>query len=286
MVDKLQQKADPVGPLAPIGIPPFPSVAVRALQLASSEDASMREISKLLGLDSAFSTEILRIANSSLYAVRTEIDDIFRAAAFLGLERVKAVILTVAMRRYLDGSPSARWLLSYWRHSLACALIAQELTPAIGRDKDIAYTAALIHDIGRLAIAVAYPEEYSDFVESPQNSVTEGLQQERMLFGIDHCEAGRSLASWWNLPGNLISATADHHDLTSEIDSPILRTVQTACLLASTLGFGVRGTVQRKKYQDVIIELRELGQSCLPENPEQLIAQISSKMAIFEPESA
>jgi len=108
-------------PSAVTNLPPFPTVAMKIMQLLSTEDTSMRELAGLITADPAFSTEILILANSPLFAFRTEIKSILQATALLGLQRVKALALTVGIKGYLADSLKIPVLRACWQHSLACA---------------------------------------------------------------------------------------------------------------------------------------------------------------------
>ncbi|HEY6290612.1 MAG TPA: HDOD domain-containing protein [Terriglobia bacterium] len=117
-------------PWALINLPPFPGVAARILQLLSKDDAGMKDLAALIRTDIAFSSEILTLANSALFAFRTEINSILQATVLLGLGRVKAIALTVGMRSYVTDSLKLPALLACWRHSLACAVLCEEMAPA------------------------------------------------------------------------------------------------------------------------------------------------------------
>ncbi len=86
------------------------------------------------------------------------------------------------------GNPLIRNL---WRHNLACAAIAEQLATAGFMDKDTAYTAGVLHDIGRLALAVIRPAEYAALLRRHKGSGASILKEEAELFGTDHCQAGR-----------------------------------------------------------------------------------------------
>jgi len=77
------------------------------------------------------------------------------AMALLGLDRIKSLAVTVAMRGFL-GKPNPL-IYQCWQHSVACALVCQELSPIFGLSGDRAYTAGLMHDIGRLGLLKTYP---------------------------------------------------------------------------------------------------------------------------------
>ncbi len=115
-------------PLAPIGVPPFPAVALKALKIVADDRSQFNELNELLRTDAALSSEILRIANSALYGIPEIFESLSRATVYLGLERIRNVILTVSMRNYFGESAGAVWVERCWRYNLVCALIAEELT--------------------------------------------------------------------------------------------------------------------------------------------------------------
>jgi len=261
-------------------LPPFPVVAIKALQLVSNEKAPLRELGELIGTDAALSGEILRIANSALYGLRTEVESALTAMVLLGLDRVKSVVVTSALRHYIGRSLGAPWMRICWRHSLATALLAKELAKASQTSEDIAYTAGILHDVGRLALAMAYPTRYSEFIMNPEPTSLEILEAERELFGIDHCEAGETLMSRWNIPKNLVLVASEHHDLPRGNDPGVLTIVRHGCRLADVLGFEVVRGARRPTYEDVLAEMPAT--SRLPRDQQDLAFLIASKINSIE----
>ena len=78
-------------------------------------------------------------------------------------------------------------------------------------DKDTAYTAGILHDIGRMALAVIQPKGYAALLEKHRGAAASMLAAERELFGWDHCEIGRQLIGDWKLPQSFEAVVADHH---------------------------------------------------------------------------
>jgi HD-like signal output (HDOD) protein len=187
-------------PWAHLRIPPFPQIAVRILQLTNNEDVSMRQLGTLISSETAFSNEVLTIANSALYAGHFPITSVLQAIAVLGTNNLRGICLTVGVRAYLGESVNHQSMRAIWRHSLACALVADQLAKAGSLDQEAAYTAGILHDIGRLALAVISPKEYAALLETHKGSPVSALQAEHNLFGFDHCEAGRHLIADWRLP--------------------------------------------------------------------------------------
>ena len=217
-------------------LPVFRPVTVRLLSLLSSEDADITQVTDLLNSDPAFSAEILTLANSSLYARHNHIDTVHRAVVALGIERTRSLAVTVALHGMVRGIKSKGAGQDCWRHSRATAIAARFLAPFYRVQAEQAYTAGLMHDIGRLGMLSAYPE-YPVLLSSATGSTQDLLDREKSTFLTDHCEAGLILTRIWGLPAEFSDTASQHHaPLTGEIGD---RTdlVRLACLFAQALGF-------------------------------------------------
>ena len=269
-------------PWALINLPPFPAVALRLLRLIDEDEVGIQKLTNLIRADIALSTEILTIANSALFAFRSEITSILQATVLLGLQRVKALAVTVGMKVYLTDSMKIPALLACWRHSLASALLAEELAIGNFLDKDSVYTAGLIHDIGRLALAVIQPAQYAHFLTSTEACPCDVLKQERELFGVDHCQAGRWLVEAWKLPGAFADVTAQHHSEPKTGESSTVTLVRHACRLADTLGFAAVRSLETWSYEELLERLSARERRQLPLDQEALALKIATKINAME----
>src|ERR1700704_4548692 len=133
-------------------LPPFPSVALRAMNVLSGTGSSLSELCSLVRCDPVFAGEILRLANSPLVAFSKEITSVLQASMLLGFRRLRRLIMTVGLRSYMDKS-FTRAVQACWRHSVATAMVAERIARWNSIDRDFAYTAGILHDIGRVALA-------------------------------------------------------------------------------------------------------------------------------------
>ncbi|HEY2013722.1 MAG TPA: HDOD domain-containing protein [Bryobacteraceae bacterium] len=217
-------------------LPVFRPVSAQLLSALANDDADIARVTQLLNSDPAFSAEILTVANSSLYARQSRIDRVQRAVMVLGIERTRALAVTVALHGMVRGIKSKGSGQDCWRHSRATAIAAQYLAPFYRIHPEQAYTAGLMHDVGRLGMLSAYPE-YPTLLASAVGSAQDLLEKEQESFSVDHCEAGLWLTKLWGLPEEFWEATARHHTpVTGEIGN---RTdlVRLACVFAETLGY-------------------------------------------------
>jgi HD-like signal output (HDOD) protein len=242
------QGVDAAGTPAPVTVrlrrrncelPPIPAVASRLLTLLAKEHVGLAEVSATIAVDPAVATEVLRSANSAYYGIRGEVTELQHAATLLGLDRIRALAATIGLRRYLGATLKAPAVRRSWRHNLACALTAEQLAKRCGGHRGDAYTAGLLHDLGRLALIVAHPMAYPSFLDTTRATGRQLLAEERELFTMDHCEAGRWLAEQLLLPRAFQDVAEHHHDPAAVGPTGLLVRVGVACRLADHLGHWV-----------------------------------------------
>jgi HD-like signal output (HDOD) protein len=225
-------------------IPAFPPIVLRLLDLLARDDVEIRELVALISSDPAFSAQILRVANSPIFGFRARIDSLQSALVVLGLRRVRSLCMTVATSNHMKAALRIEELSRCWRHMLACALLTEELARSCHAFEERAYTAGLLHDVGRLGLLLAYPAEYAGLLRNSGRNVLELLDCEREELGMDHCEAGRLLAVEWSLPEDFQIIAARHHDPQNNSEVDLLTLVHLGCKLADSLGFWVVEPIQ------------------------------------------
>jgi putative nucleotidyltransferase with HDIG domain len=218
----------------------------------------------------------LRTANSALFGLLSKVETVKHAVVVMGVDRVRTLTLTVALGSYLRAALRIEVLRRCWRHSLACALLSEELAALCSLPADRAFTAGLLHDVGRLGLLVAYPIQYANVLLVSEENGFDLLQTERDLFDIDHCEAGRWLMKKWKLPPEFWEVAAHHHHdlLTTRFD--LLEVVSLACRLADSLGFEVVKPKQAWTLDQVRATLPEPARIRCNLEPDALRARVSS----------
>jgi putative nucleotidyltransferase with HDIG domain len=266
--------------LALESLPPFPRVALKAMNLLSGTDTSLSELCDLVRYDPVFAGEILRIANSPLIAFSKEVTSIMQASMLLGFRRLRKLVITVGLRSYLDKSPTPG-VRACWRHSVACAMVAEQTARWNSVDRDLAYTAGILHDIGRVALATVSPKAYSDLVERAETEPPwDPLQAEHDCFGIDHCSAGLQLVKSWKLPELFIETTSLHHEpLTHREDAA--EVVRLSCRLADALGFVAVRHRSIQSCEEILSEFPESVRKHMP-GTEGLASEIAKEIGVIE----
>ncbi|MGB7928306.1 MAG: HDOD domain-containing protein [Terriglobales bacterium] len=264
----------------PESIPPFPAIALKALKLMSGTDTSLLELCNLIRSDPAFSTAVLRIANSPLVAFSKDITSVIQASMLLGFQRLRRVVITVGLKAYLTDSFTPVMSLC-WRHSVACAIIAERSANWSSLDTEFAYTAGILHDIGRVALASVMSEQYANVIARGADQPWDILQSERELCGIDHCQAGRELVTAWKLPEAFFEITGCHHTADARLPGTA-SLLPPSCALADALGFSVIRWRSSSNYVEILSEFPERARRRFPDDAKDLTAEIANEIKMIE----
>ena len=180
-------------------LPTLPAVAVKLLQLTSDPDVEVGDIAELVQYDQALSAKILKTINSSYYSLQQPCPSIKRALAYLGLSTVKSLVLgfsLVDMTRHNNGFD----LMDYWRRCVYSAAAARRIAMVTGTcDPNEAFIAALMQDIGMLAMHSVLGDEYNQLLEETHGNHMMVPHCEHSSLGFDHAEVGAELGERWNL---------------------------------------------------------------------------------------
>jgi len=263
-------------------IPAFPPIVLRVFDLLTSEEVEVRKLVEILTADPAFSAQILRLANSPLFGFHSRIESLQHALVILGLRRIRSLAMTVATANYMQAALRVQELYRCWRHTLACALLSEEMARLCGQPEDVAYTAGLLHDVGRLGLLVAHPTEYAQMLRNAAQGGLDTLDLERKLFGADHCEIGRMLAERWNLPEDIRLAAGRHHDQPGGPVDDVTAVVYWACQLADSLGFWVTPPLRPRSLEEIRDLIPEGARNRFHLDPEQLRASIERRIRSYE----
>ena len=221
-----------------IEIPILPSSRARALTILSEPEPEPEEIAEVVRSDPALAGAVLRASNSAWSAPRAPIDAIDRAIIRIGTRETMRVVGVAVLANTFTNLQSASidpW--EFCRHVVACALMTEVIVdPGSSRGvRAAAYTAGLLHDIGRLAMADADPLAYTRAVEATELGV-DIREAERREFGYDHAEHGEQVAETWQVPDELVEPIGAHHGDDAAV--PLAAAVRHARRISWSLGIG------------------------------------------------
>lgn len=194
--------------------PSPPTLYFKVLAELKSAHTSVERIAELIQTDFAVTTRLIQLVNLVGYGRRQAVTSLADAIQILGLETVKSQVLAVqAVVRLDDSAESSLGTEQIWKHASAVAERARRIALYQTRDRtvaDQAFTAGLLHDLGRLLFASNFPAEYTQVLEQARRMNQPLVELERQLLGISHVEAGAYLAALWGLPAPVVSAIGWH----------------------------------------------------------------------------
>ena len=194
-------------------LPPAFQIVPKLLLLLDDPEANSEELADLIRLDPALTTEVLRVCNSAFYSGGYRAETLNEAVMRIGLREVYEVVMKVIASPILTepqkghGTENA----NLWNHSLATAAAAELVARDRGENSEVAFTAGLLHDIGKLVVTKALDGDYQRLLTEAQEKQQPLFTLERALFNMDHADAGGILLNRWNLPANIVAAVRFHH---------------------------------------------------------------------------
>ncbi len=197
---------------------PTPPIVFNQIQkVINKESASSGDVAKILSEDPSMSAKVLKMTNSAFYGLSREIDSVKQAVMIIGFDAVKNLVLSASVMGMFNGSKiDPEFQERFWRHSLATALAGRLAAQSIRSrgmiDTDTAFSAGLLHDIGKLVIGCFMQDEFVAIREIMENdeSIDESTAELEVL-GFSHEQIGAALAQFWNLSDGLVDAIAFHH---------------------------------------------------------------------------
>lgn len=218
-------------------LPALPVVVRELLASFTKEDFDVGHIARQIAQDQALSARVLRVANSSFYGLQSRVATIHEAVVVLGFRAMRSMVLAVSMNNALHVDQCRGFdLPGYRRHSVATSMAAFYLADMAGCNRDLAFTAGLLHDLGQLALAANFPGEYAEALDYRAHHDCFITLAERDVLGLDHAEVGGLLAEAWHFPEVLRQALADHHEPAAATANSLANLMHVADVTAHALG--------------------------------------------------
>jgi putative nucleotidyltransferase with HDIG domain len=217
-------------------LPTMPQILLKLLELCQSEEAGMAELAKLIANDAGMTTKIMTVVNSAAYYRGGAKVGLLQALSTMGSDMIKTLVISESVYQTFNGFPhsASNDLRGFWKHSLTAAVVAREIAKVIGyAQSEEAYLGGLLHDVGRLALLAAAPNEYCSHFLAQDNE--ELCAVEELSLQISHAEAGAWLVGRWNLDSFMADAILYHHEAVARVEGahPMIRIVHLAHWLAN-----------------------------------------------------
>lgn len=194
-------------------LPSLPAVVMELLDSIDEEDIDITVLAKKVSHDQALTAKTLRLANSSLWGLQVKVTTIQQAITYLGFQTTRNLITAAAVTGcFAEGQCPGFNDKVFWRHSIATAACSKVIARKVRLNQDYAFTAGLLHDIGRLVLVTSFPEQYGQVMAYLHEHDCTVLEAERAVMKVDHVQAGKALAEHWHFSETMQAAITYHHD--------------------------------------------------------------------------
>jgi putative nucleotidyltransferase with HDIG domain len=194
--------------------PGMPTTAAKLLPLLENSDSTASEIESILRYDPGLTANILKLTNSAYFGIPTRVSSIKQAIVLLGWKRLLQVVMTICMSPLMKNAIPGYDLprVALWQHSIAVSVAAEILVKALKiPDADEVFTAALLHDVGKLILGGFVKEDLKQIESMVLKGITFDVA-ETMVLGTNHAEVGGQILQKWSFPADLVNAVQWHHD--------------------------------------------------------------------------
>lgn len=251
-------------------LPSAPHTYWELTRVAARPDVALDDLAAIVEQDPSMTVKVLQLVNSGYFGMPQKLSSVRQAVSYLGTDLLKALALSVHAFGTIPLNASREFSIeALQRHAIQTARIVKRMVPDPKRGAE-AFTAALVHDIGRIVLSVGVPDILDEALRQERISGRPAHVVERELLGVCHAEVGAYLLGVWGLPLPIVEAVAYHHtpSMAAEGTAEALTLVHIAdALLGGESGLHAGGAtnglldaefVARSSWGGKLEELRQL----------------------------
>jgi len=239
--------------------PQLPVVVTQALRLINDPDPDFDAIIRLVSSDPALVARIISIANSTFMGRGVRATNPRTACVALGLSALRSVILAVGVVRHLKAfGVSSIVVTELWAHAFGTAVAARCIADITCAQPEMAYTAGLLHDIGKILLIQHAKPQYEEVLAYQREHDCFIFEAERDVLGFDHVDVGAMVAQLWKLPDYLCDVIRTYQTPEKSSFPEIVDAVHIADVLARSLAFGNPGDDLVPEISQLVAQRRQL----------------------------
>lgn len=267
-------------------LPTIPAAAIKVMRETQLSSASAATVAKIIVTDQALSARVLRLANSAFYGLSRRIVDLPEAVVVLGMKTVKNLALVAGTYPWMQ-RPVTGYCLGpseMWRHAFGTAVASQLIATASRKaPEDVAFTAGLLHDLGKVALSVWIEEKLGAILLYAGREGIAFDEAERRVLGYDHCQVGFHLATSWNLPEEICEAALHHHAPSQAKDHQnVVDCVHVGDYICSAMGFGLGGDGLSYRFDESSLTRLGLTAESLDKLTDEFIEKFEEYESLFK----
>lgn len=197
-------------------LPSVPKVYFELLKVLQNPACSTQQIGDVVATDPGLTARVLQMVNSAFFGYAVEVSSASEAVMRLGVGTIRSLALTAHLFTVFEAVESENWSVEdVWCHSVRVGQWAQRIAELEGQDShwaEQAFTAGVLHDVGKLILLDNLSTQYLELVTHARKQRQPLSELEQEVLGATHADVGAYLLDLWGLPAPLVEAVALHHE--------------------------------------------------------------------------
>lgn len=223
----------------------LPSLSLALMEVLHSFDNEGVDVATLVGKisrDQGLVARVLRVANSAFYGLPSRVGSIGEAVVVLGFHNIRSLVMAAGIiNQFPPGGGKSFDRMEFWRHAIGTGVCARVLAARLGQDREVAFSAGLLHDVGKLVLDACFHEDFERVLACRAAHDCAMLEAERAALGTTHAAIGFEVARQWKFPPAIQRAIRDHHQPDGGDTSVLTDMAHLANVLCHALEIGNAG---------------------------------------------
>jgi putative nucleotidyltransferase with HDIG domain len=199
-------------------IPTMPTIAAKVMQIVNDPHSSAEDVAKFISRDVALTSKVLRLANSAFYGIPRTISSVNSAIVILGFNTIRSLVLSASVLKVFPQKPGLAASFdrkAFWKHSfmvgIASRMVAQIYRKKKLVDMETAFSAGLLHDIGKIILEQFSNDDYVPVLKAAKEQGLPLVMVEKSMLGMSHADVSGMLVDKWQMPNELKGPIVNHH---------------------------------------------------------------------------
>ncbi len=198
-------------------IPTMPTIAAKVMQIVNDPHSSAEDVAKFISRDVALTSKVLRLANSAFYGIPRTISSVNSAIVILGFNTIRSLVLSASVLKVFPQKPGLVRFdrKAFWKHSFMVGIASRMLAQIYRRkklvDMETAFSAGLLHDIGKIILEQFSNEDYLPVLNASKEKMLPLVMVEKSMLGMSHADVSGMLVDKWQMPNELKGPIVFHH---------------------------------------------------------------------------
>jgi len=198
-------------------IPTMPTIAAKVMQIVNDPHSSAEDVAKFISRDVALTSKVLRLANSAFYGIPRTISSVNSAIVILGFNTIRSLVLSASVLKVFPARPGlvAFDRKAFWKHSFMVGIASRMVAQIYRRkklvDMETAFSAGLLHDIGKIILEQFSNDDYLPVLKAAKEKSIPLVTAEKNMLGMSHADVSGMLVDKWQMPNELKAPIVNHH---------------------------------------------------------------------------